>query len=138
MWFGGQSLHPPLLRRIVRYGSGFHPFGAPTDADMALLADAMRAAGRDVSELELIGGIRGRFDGPDAVADLDEALAEVPGAARPGLHLDLLQAVDVHRRPRRGRPRCARASSRPCRPLTPTAEVPLNRAPVPPMLGVEP
>src|SRR4051794_26684487 len=79
MWFGGQSLHPALLRRIVRYGSGFHPFGSPSDADLARLADAMREAGRDMSELELVGGIRGRFPRPDAVADLDEALAAVPG-----------------------------------------------------------
>ena len=78
MWFGGQSLHPALLRRIARYGSGFHPFGTPTDTDLARLAEAMRAAGRDVSELEMVGGIRGRFDAPDAVADLDEALADVP------------------------------------------------------------
>jgi probable F420-dependent oxidoreductase len=79
MWFGGQSTHPALLRRIVRYGSGFHPFGSPTDADLTGLADAMRAAGRDITELELVGGIRGRFERPDAVADLDEALAAVPG-----------------------------------------------------------
>jgi probable F420-dependent oxidoreductase len=79
MWFGGQSMHAPLLRRIVRYGSGFHPFGRPTDADLARLAGAMRAAGRDMSELELVGGIRGRFERPDTVADLDEALAAVPG-----------------------------------------------------------
>jgi probable F420-dependent oxidoreductase len=78
MWFGGQSLHPALLRRIARYGSGFHPFGTPTDTDLARLAEAMRAAGRGVAELELVGGIRGRFDAPDAVADLDEALAGVP------------------------------------------------------------
>jgi probable F420-dependent oxidoreductase len=78
MWFGGQSLHPALLRRIARYGSGFHPFGTPTDADLTRLAEAMRAAGRDVSELEMVGGIRGRFDSPEAVADLDEALAGVP------------------------------------------------------------
>jgi probable F420-dependent oxidoreductase len=78
MWFGGQSLHPALVRRIVRYGSGFHPFGSPSDADLMLLAAAMRDAGRDVSELELVGGIRGRFARPDAVADLDEALAAVP------------------------------------------------------------
>jgi hypothetical protein len=26
----------------------------------------------------MVGGIRGRFDAPDAVADLDEALADVP------------------------------------------------------------
>jgi probable F420-dependent oxidoreductase len=79
MWFGGQSIHPALLRRIVRYGSGFHPFGAPTEADLAALDEAMRAAGRDLAELELVGGIRGRFPRPDAVADLDEALASVPG-----------------------------------------------------------
>jgi probable F420-dependent oxidoreductase len=79
MWFGGQSMHPALLRRIVRYGSGFHPFGAPTEADLAALDEAMRAAGRDLAQLELVGGIRGRFPRPDAVADLDEALASVPG-----------------------------------------------------------
>jgi probable F420-dependent oxidoreductase len=78
MWFGGQSLHPALVRRLVRYGSGFHPFGSPTDADLARLGEAMRAAGRDLSELELVGGIRGRFGSSDAVADLDEALADVP------------------------------------------------------------
>ena len=25
MWFGGQSMHDALLRRIVKYGDGFHP-----------------------------------------------------------------------------------------------------------------
>jgi probable F420-dependent oxidoreductase len=79
MWFGGQSLHPPLLRRIVRYGHGFHPFGAPSDDDMELLRTTLAQTGRDISEIELIGGIRGRFPQPDAVADLDEALQQVPG-----------------------------------------------------------
>lgn len=79
LWFGGQTLHPALTRRIVRYGSGFHPFGTPTDTELAGLRKAMAAAGRDVAELELVGGIRGRFAGPDGVADLDEALAGVPG-----------------------------------------------------------
>ena len=78
MWFGGQTLHPALCRRIVRYGSGFHPFGTPTDADLERLTGAMAQAGRDVAELELVGGIRGRFSGATDVADLDEALADVP------------------------------------------------------------
>jgi probable F420-dependent oxidoreductase len=78
MWFGGQTLHPALIRRIVRYGSGFHPFGAPTDADLHRLREAMSAAGRDIAELELVGGIRGRFAGSDDVADLEQALAAVP------------------------------------------------------------
>ena len=79
MWFGGQTLHSALIRRIVRYGSGFHPFGTPTDAELGRLREAMAAAGRDIAELELVGGIRGRFAGPADVADLDEALAAVPG-----------------------------------------------------------
>ena len=79
MWFGGQTLHTALIRRIVRYGSGFHPFGTPTDAELARLREAMSAAGRDIDELELVGGIRGRFAGSGDVADLDEALAAVPG-----------------------------------------------------------
>jgi probable F420-dependent oxidoreductase len=78
MWFGGQTLHPALCRRIVRYGSGFHPFGTPTDAELERLAGAMAQAGRDVAELELVGGIRGRFRGATDVADLDEALADLP------------------------------------------------------------
>ena len=79
MWFGGQTLHSALIRRIVRYGSGFHPFGTPTDAELGRLREAMAAAGRDIAELELVGGIRGRFAGANDVADLDQALAAVPG-----------------------------------------------------------
>jgi probable F420-dependent oxidoreductase len=78
MWFGGQTLHPALCRRLVRYGHGFHPFGQPTDADLGRLAGAMAAAGRDMTELELVGGIRGRLADASSIADLDEALADVP------------------------------------------------------------
>lgn len=78
MWFGGQRLHGVLVDRIVRYGSGFHPFGTPTAEELARLDEAMRAAGRSLDELELVGGIRGRFEGDDDVADLDEALATIP------------------------------------------------------------
>jgi probable F420-dependent oxidoreductase len=78
LWFGGQGLHPALIRRIVRYGAGLNPFGPLPDGDLARLAGAMRAAGRDPAELELVGGIRGRFHGRDDVADLDEALLDLP------------------------------------------------------------
>ena len=54
MWFGGQSLHPALLRRIVRYGSGFHPFGSPTPEELERLRAAMAEAGRDVAEMEMV------------------------------------------------------------------------------------
>jgi alkanesulfonate monooxygenase SsuD/methylene tetrahydromethanopterin reductase-like flavin-dependent oxidoreductase (luciferase family) len=78
LWFGGQGMQPPLIRRIVRYGSGLNPFGRLADDDLARLAAAMRAEGRSLDELELVGGIRGTFTGPDDVADVDAALADLP------------------------------------------------------------
>ena len=41
LWLGGESVHPKLLRRIVRYAHGFHPLGQPTDEDMLLLRDGL-------------------------------------------------------------------------------------------------
>ena len=78
LWFGGQGMHPPLARRLARYGRGLNPFGPLTDDDLALLAEVMRELGRDLSELEMVGGIRGRFTGTDDVASLDEALEDLP------------------------------------------------------------
>jgi alkanesulfonate monooxygenase SsuD/methylene tetrahydromethanopterin reductase-like flavin-dependent oxidoreductase (luciferase family) len=78
MWFGGERLHDALVHRIVRYGSGFHPFGTPTADELARLAQALIEAGRSIDDLELVGGIRGRFNSTDDVADLDEALATLP------------------------------------------------------------
>jgi len=78
MWFGGQSMHDPLLRRIVKYGDGFHPFGSPTEHDLARLAQAMAAAGRHISELEMIGGTRATFAGADDVADVMASMSTFP------------------------------------------------------------
>jgi alkanesulfonate monooxygenase SsuD/methylene tetrahydromethanopterin reductase-like flavin-dependent oxidoreductase (luciferase family) len=77
MWFGGERLHRALIRRIVRYGVGFHPFGRPTPDDLSALRSALGEVGRDPLELELIGGIRGSFGDADSVADLDEALRSI-------------------------------------------------------------
>jgi probable F420-dependent oxidoreductase len=78
MWFGGESLHPRLLRRLVRYGHGFNPLGRATDEDLARLGEALAEAGRSIDEIELVGGTRARFAGPDAVGDLDDALERIP------------------------------------------------------------
>ena len=78
LWFGGSSLHPRLIARLVRYGSGFNPLGAPSDEGLARLSDALTAAGRSPGELEYVGGTRGVFAGPDGTADLDRALAGIP------------------------------------------------------------
>lgn len=84
LWFGGEHVHERLLRRLVAYGSGFNPLGTPSDEELERLADAMAAAGRDPAELEMVGGTRGRFAGPDGVADLGEALASIPAQLERG------------------------------------------------------
>lgn len=78
LWFGGETIHDRLLRRLVAYGSGFNPLGSPTDEDLDRLRHAMREVGRDLSELEMIGGTRGRFPDATSTADLGEALASIP------------------------------------------------------------
>jgi probable F420-dependent oxidoreductase len=78
LWFGGQHLHERVVRRLVRYGHGFNPLGRPSDDDLDRLAAAIAEAGRDVADLELVGGTRGAF--PDAAhpAPLDPALDQIP------------------------------------------------------------
>ena len=78
LWFGGQHLHDRLLRRLVRFGHGFNPLGRPGDDDLDRLAAAMADAGRDVADLELVGGTRGTFADADSPAPLDPALDQIP------------------------------------------------------------
>ena len=73
MWFGGTTVAPWIIRRLVSYGHGLHPFGQPTADELAPLHDALTAAGRDPAELEIVGGIRARFPDDDHPGDLDEA-----------------------------------------------------------------
>ncbi|MFE7840936.1 TIGR03619 family F420-dependent LLM class oxidoreductase [Streptomyces sp. NPDC057474] len=78
LWFGGQRLHGPVLRRLVRYGHGFHPLGRPTPEDLKALDEAMAAAGRDAADLEMVGGTQAVFPDDHSPADLGAALASIP------------------------------------------------------------
>jgi probable F420-dependent oxidoreductase len=84
LWFGGSTVGPWVIRRLVAYGHGFHPFGQPTSEEMAPLREAMARAGRDMGELEIVGGIRGSFAGPDSVADLAQAAESIPAQLEAG------------------------------------------------------
>ena len=84
LWFGGESVHPRLLRRLVRYGHGFNPLGAPSDADLQRLREGLAEAGRSLDEIELVGGTRAAFPGPDSVADLGRAFDNVPAQLERG------------------------------------------------------
>ena len=76
--FGSSSLHERLIARIVRYGSGVNPLGRISTGELDRLAAAMRAAGREPGELELVGGTRAVFPDERSVADLGAALASIP------------------------------------------------------------
>jgi probable F420-dependent oxidoreductase len=78
IWIGGSTAHPAVIRRLVEYGSGFHPLGQPSDEELTQLHDSLREAGRDPGELEWVGGVRGRFTDDRSPADLEEALEQVP------------------------------------------------------------
>ena len=69
---------PKIIERIVHHGHGFNPLGTRTDVEMEALRAAMAAAGRDMAELELVGGTRAVFTRPDSVADLALALEAIP------------------------------------------------------------
>jgi hypothetical protein len=49
-----------------------------------VLADALDVAGRSFAELEVVGGIRGRFPSAGAVANLDEAMESIPAQLEAG------------------------------------------------------
>ncbi len=74
LWFGGSSLHQAVVRRLVKYGSGFNPLGQPLHHELESLDHALGEAGRTRSEIEMVGGVRGTFLSPDDVADLDHAV----------------------------------------------------------------
>lgn len=78
LWFGGQRLSEPIIRRLVEYGTGFHPLGQPTDAELVEIRAAFERAGRDVASLEKVGGIRAVFPDDDTPSSLADGLASIP------------------------------------------------------------
>jgi probable F420-dependent oxidoreductase len=76
--FGSSTMHDKLVRRLVRFGAGWNPDGRAPAEHVEKLRAALAEAGRDFSELELVGSTRVTFSGPDRVADLGEALAGIP------------------------------------------------------------
>lgn len=77
LWFGGESVHPRLLRRLVRHGHGFHPLGTPSDEDLEQLRRGLAEAGRSLADLELVGGMRSPFSDGRSVAPLGPAIDSI-------------------------------------------------------------
>lgn len=84
LWFGGQRISNFILRRLIEYGQGFHPFGEPGANSPATVRDALEAAGRDPSTFDYVGGIRPSFPDDHSPADIAEAAASIPGQVADG------------------------------------------------------
>jgi alkanesulfonate monooxygenase SsuD/methylene tetrahydromethanopterin reductase-like flavin-dependent oxidoreductase (luciferase family) len=84
LWFGGQRLHPPLLRRLVEHGHGFHPLGRPSVEELTTLSAALAENGRSLADLEMIGGIRPEFPDDHTPGDIDRALESLPEQVEAG------------------------------------------------------
>lgn len=85
IWVGGKHFSPWMVRRAVRYGKGLFPIFPPTEDQMAELADAMNAAGRDLGELKMMSVLpTPRFTDATGVLDLDAAIANAPDLVAKG------------------------------------------------------
>ena len=84
MWFGGQKAHGAVVDRLVKYGHGFHPLGRPSTEDLRTIRDAMAAAGRDIADLEMVGGVDVRFPDDHSCADIDESMDSIPAQLEQG------------------------------------------------------
>lgn len=85
LWAGGKSFSPWMLRRAVRYASGLFPLMPPTDEQFDELAVAMRAAGRDISDLELASVIpTPEFPDETCLLDIDATIEKVPDLVERG------------------------------------------------------
>jgi len=78
LWFGGQGVSAPIIRRLAEYGSGYHPLGRITTEHMASLQAELAPLGRSVTDFELVGGTRVEFPSPHECAPLGPALEEIP------------------------------------------------------------
>jgi alkanesulfonate monooxygenase SsuD/methylene tetrahydromethanopterin reductase-like flavin-dependent oxidoreductase (luciferase family) len=71
---GGDRLSKKVIRRIVKYGSGYTLTSAPDPEGLALLSAAMEKAGRKLSELKTSGLIFPVFTTPNRPADLARSI----------------------------------------------------------------
>jgi probable F420-dependent oxidoreductase len=73
---GGDQMHEKVIRRIVRYGSGYTLTAPPEPEALARLSVEMEKAGRKMSELKTSGLLLPVFPEPDKPADLARSVEE--------------------------------------------------------------
>jgi probable F420-dependent oxidoreductase len=84
---GGDRLSKQVVRRLVKYGSGYTLTSAPDPEAMALLSAEMAKAGRNLSELKTSGLIFPVFTDPNKPADLARSIeASMPQLIQTGVY----------------------------------------------------
>jgi probable F420-dependent oxidoreductase len=86
LWISG-TLNPRVVRRLARFGSGWVPWG-PAAADVggsvATMKEALAGAGRDASDLQVVGTLP-MVKRDDGAIDVDRTMAAVPQLAESGV-----------------------------------------------------
>ncbi len=86
IWVSG-TLNPAAVRRIVRFGQGWIPWGryvADTVSGIEPLREALQAAGRDPEGFQIKGMLPAVTDG-DGRPDLPRSMEAVPGMVKAGV-----------------------------------------------------
>ena len=87
LWMGGLQSAAWTVRRAAKYATGYFCILPPTDEQIAELRDALTAAGRSLSEMELAAFLFGPpFKDATSLLNLDEALEPVPDLVRRGFN----------------------------------------------------
>jgi hypothetical protein len=86
IWVSG-TINPRVVGRLARFGTGWIPWG-PDAADPPAAIPKMRAAlsgaGRDPSDLQVLGHLTSRRQ-PDGTLDIPRTMAEVPALLAAGV-----------------------------------------------------
>ncbi|MCP4244794.1 MAG: TIGR03619 family F420-dependent LLM class oxidoreductase [bacterium] len=86
LWISG-TLNPNVLRRIVRFGTGWIPWGPDAMnpvAGLARVREALETAGRDTAGFQVTSYLRVATE-PDGSIDIDKTLASVPARIEAGI-----------------------------------------------------
>jgi len=87
MIIGGDKLGKNVIRRIVKYGSGYTLTSAPAPEALAVLSDEMERAGRKLADLKTSGLVFPVFADPNEPADLARSIeTSVPPLIEMGVH----------------------------------------------------
>ena len=84
LWFGGQGMSRRCCAGWCATATASIRLGVRSEDDVQKIAAAMATAGRDVADLEFIGGTRAVFPDDDSIADIGEAMEPIRGQLEAG------------------------------------------------------